>query len=474
MSKPNTLYYGDCLEWMETWPDGFVDLIYLDPPFNSKRDYNVFLRGAPEEQAQFRAFTDTWYWDEKAVERYRAIADAIAHPLHGCVTGLHSIIGECGMLAYLTYMGERLLPMKRLLKDTGSIWLHCDPTASHYLKVMMDAVFGGDNCRNEVIWCYTGPGSPGMRQFNRKHDNLFWYSVGKTWTFNAEQVRVPHKQLNTNKRGAMIAEPMTDDLRDDYLKKGKIPETWWPDFTPVGRIKNERLGYPTQKPKALLDRIIRASSKQGDLVLDPFCGCGTTMAAAEELGRKWMGIDISSNAVRLVRDERLKNKRIRMEGIPADMAGAKRLSEDHPLQFETWAVELLPGFAPNSKQTGDGGIDGQGITADPVSGPGGKQVAVMQVKGGRFQISQLRDFAHVIERQKAAFGVFLTLRKVESRNARAEAAGLGKVQIGQHEYPKLQMYSVQEYFDDRLPSLPVMLNPYTGKPVHADLFDEAE
>ena len=193
-------------------------------------------------------------------------------------------------------MAVRLFEMKRILKDTGSIYLHCDPTASHYLKLVMDSLFGNQNLRNEIVWCYTGPGSPKMRQFNRKHDILLWYSKGDKWVFNREDIRVPHKKLNTNRKGAMIKEALTPEERDAYLKRGKVPETWWAGFSPVGRIHSERTGYPTQKPLALLDRIIKASSNEGDVVLDPFCGCATACVAAERLHRHWIGIDISPSA----------------------------------------------------------------------------------------------------------------------------------------------------------------------------------
>ena len=462
--ESNVLYYGDCLDWMCKWPADSVDLIYLDPPFNSNQDYSVFFsHDAPEERAQFEAFTDTWHWDEKAVDRYNAIAGAVAHPAHACVTGLHTIIGGCGMLAYLTYMAQRLAEMKRLLKNTGSIYLHCDPTASHYLKILMDGVFGAKRFRNEIVWCYTGPGSPGMRQFSRKHDIILWYSSGERWAFNSDAVRIPHKQLNTNKKGAVISEALSAEIRDAYLKKGKVPETWWPEFSPVGRIAGERLGYPTQKPIALLRRIIKASSHKGDVVLDPFCGCGTTIAAARELGREWIGVDISSFAVNLIKNRRLKDQKIKTEGIPADLVAAGRMAREKPLQFETWAVELLSGFAPNNKQTGDRGIDGRGVIATQDKDEQPKS-AVVQVKGGRFNLGQMRDFAHVIQRERAALGVYVTLNKVTAKTAKAEARESGHVAIGQKNYPVLQLWSIEEHFDGRAPQLPVMLDPYTGKP----------
>ncbi len=204
------------------------------------------------------------------------------------------------MQSYLIMMAVRLLEMKRLLKPAGSVYLHCDPTASHYLKLMMDVVFGHEHFRNEIIWAYTGPGSAKARQFNRKHDVILWYSKSGSWTFNGDAVRVAHKQLNTNRKGAAIDAPLTDETRAKLLARGKVPETWWPEFSPVGRRASERTGYPTQKPLALLERIIRASSNEGDVVLDPFCGCATALVAAERLERQWVGIDLSAKAKDLI------------------------------------------------------------------------------------------------------------------------------------------------------------------------------
>ena len=197
-------------------------------------------------------------------------------------------------------MAARLLEMRRVLRPTGSIYLHCDPPMSHYLKLLMDAAFGRKAFRNEIVWCYSGPGSPKMRQFNRKHDVILWYAAGDAWTFNADAVRIPHKRLNTNRKGAAIAAPLGAALRDEYLARGKVPETWWPEFSPVGRLKKERTGYPTQKPLALLERIIKASSNPGNVVLDPFCGCATTMVMADALQRAWVGIDVAPKAAELV------------------------------------------------------------------------------------------------------------------------------------------------------------------------------
>ena len=307
-----TIWTGDNLPIMRGLNDASVDLIYLDPPFNSKTNYAAPI----ESKAAGAEFKDTWTLsdvDLAWIDLIEAKHPALYRVLLAAMTDSDK--------SYLAYMAVRLLEMQRLLKPTGSIWLHCDPTMSHYLKLVMDAVFGRHTLRNEIIWCYTGPGSPKMRQFNRKHDVLLWYVAGDRWTFNADAVRVPHTRLNTNRNGAAIGEPLTDDLRNAYLAKGKVPETWWSRFSPVGRLKNERVGYPTQKPLALLRRIIEASSNVGDTILDPFCGCATTLVAADQLTRKWAGIDIAPKAAQLVverirRDQGMFRNVIHRDDIP--------------------------------------------------------------------------------------------------------------------------------------------------------------
>ncbi|MGR3913846.1 MAG: site-specific DNA-methyltransferase, partial [Gammaproteobacteria bacterium] len=290
--KINTLYYGDCLEVMRPWPDASVDLIYLDPPFNSKVHYNVLFGAGKHERkedlAQMTAFSDVWEWDIAAEQRVANIERAIAHPAHAAICAFRILYPHgSGMLSYLSYMAERIAEMKRLLKPSGGIFLHCDPTADYHLRIIMDTVFGGRNFRNQIIWCYTGPGSPNMRQFNRKHDVIFWYGAGSAWTFNADAVRVPYidaKQSLRKRMGEKFDDP--GEIQK-YRERGKIPETWW-RMRIAPRSKKEYLGYPTQKPIALLERIIAAASNPGDLVLDPFCGCGTTIDAAHRLRRNWI------------------------------------------------------------------------------------------------------------------------------------------------------------------------------------------
>ena len=282
---------------------GCVDLIYLDPPFNSKVDYAAPI-GTPAQGAEFK---DRWNLDDIKIEWIDLLR--VKHP------ALHQVIliaPTNSDKAYLAYMAPRLLEMKRLLKPTGSIFLHCDWHMGHYLKIMMDSIFGKSNFRNEIVWCYTGPGSRKMKQFNRKHDTIFWYSVGDTWTFNKDndRVRIPHADGGPHAGGFKDSngESTLDDdaVAEEYGRKGKVPESWWPQepgngLCIVPRMRKQDTGYKTQKPEALLQRIILAASNEGDMVLDPFCGCATTCVVADREQRQWVGIDESKLAAKLVK-----------------------------------------------------------------------------------------------------------------------------------------------------------------------------
>ena len=292
LNVPNrTLYHGDNLDFMRGLNSNSVHLVATDPPFNKGRDFHA----TPGSLASGARFQDRWSWDDDVHPKWKDQIQDDWPAVWFVIEAAEMAYGQ-DMAAFLCWLGVRIIEMHRILRDDGSLYLHCDPTASHYIKAMLDAIFEKKNFRNEIVWCYTGPGSPNMRQFNRKHDTLFWYTKGEKWTFNRDRVRIPHKQLNTNRKGAMITKALLPDDRDQYLAKGKVPETWWPDFSPVGRIARERTGYPTQKPVALSERIIKASSNPGDIVFDPFCGCATTCVAAEKLGRQWIGSDIWEEA----------------------------------------------------------------------------------------------------------------------------------------------------------------------------------
>ena len=525
----NTLYYGDCLDWMGQWSDQSVDLIYLDPPFNSNADYNM-LYSSEAGGAQYRAFNDTWYWDERAAERYAIFESAPGRRAHGAMMGLGQILGHSGMLAYLTYMAERLEQMQRLLRPTGSIYLHCDPTASHGLKLVMDAIFGHQNFRNEITWQRTESHNTADRYGNIA-DIILYYSGGTnpTWNggfhvygdgarFSPEQLqRYRHKDPDGRRyRLENLTAPRPNSNSGKFEWRGTLPgptrgwgyrleqlEAWWTEgrirtkrdgtprldglkayldespgkrlqnvWTDVPRIPNtsaERLGYPTQKPLALLERIILASSNPGDVVLDPFCGCGTAIEAAHKLKRQWVGIDISSFAIDLIRTERMKGMKIPTKGIPQDVESARKMATEQPFAFESWAVTRLPGFAPNTKQVADGGVDGRAMLAEKPENFASR-LALAQVKGGKFSLSGLRDFIGVTHRDKAALGCFVSLEPVTTRAARAAAAELGKIRVAGRDFNRLSLWPVSDYFDGRLPVLPMMTDPYTGRPIAPSLF----
>ena len=371
------------------------------------------------------------------------------------------------MLAYLSYMALRLVECRSVLKETGSIYLHCDPTASHYLKVVLDAVFGAKNFRNEIVWCYSGGGIP-KNDFPRKHDVIFRYSKTDTYLFNKDAVRVPY---DSDYKATVFSGKATRAPGKIYKPnpRGKIVEDWWRNLPrPYGK---ESLGYPTQKPLALLERIIRASSNPGDIVLDPFCGCGTTVEAAATLNRQFIGIDIASFALDLIRERRLQNREVPIIGVPLQLEDAAQMVKEDAFAFEKWAIERIPGLLANQVQVGDGGIDGRGRTAYPLEGTEANLV-LAQVKGGEFKPNDLRAFRGVMASEEAALGIFITLRKLEGRqrrNAERELAGFGMFQQGASEFPRLQLWSIEEYYDDRFPYMPTLAHPITGKALEGPL-----
>ena len=314
MGLPNfanrTLFHGDNLEFLRGLNSESVDLIATDPPFKKGRDFHA----TPDSLAAGASFPDRWRWEHDVQQEWVDSLEDDRPEVWRFINGVKES-GQRDMAAFMCWLGVRLLECRRILKPTGSLYLHIDFTAQAYAKVLLDNIFGRDNLRNEIVWAYTGPGSPGMRQFNRKHDTLLWYSKGARWTFNGDDVRLPYKDGKphtggfTHQSGAKAGTNMDKEVADSY-QKGKIPEDWWPDIALAVRSSKERVGYPTQKPVALYERIIKASSNPGDWVLDPHCGCATTPVAAERLGRKWIGMDLWPGAYQMVLDRLNAEKQI--------------------------------------------------------------------------------------------------------------------------------------------------------------------
>ena len=553
----NTLYYGDNLDILRQHvPDESVDLVYLDPPFNSNANYNVLFKERTGEAspAQIRAFTDTWEWTQEAQRTYEQ--EIVTNPgtpatVKDMVSAFRQFIGNNAMMAYLVMMTPRLVELRRVLKPTGSIYLHCDPTASHYLKLLMDAVFGPGHFRSELNWRRTNAhndAKQGRRQYGNVRDTIFFYTKGDKWTWNWLYTDYDSQYVDSfykfteqdsgrryQKDNLTAAKPGGDtsyewrvklprggdweaDLKKEYVNpidgweyKGVSPyrgRYWayshalmvameeegrlvytrtgtprykryldempgvplqndWTDIRPASR--SESLGYPTQKPQALLERIIEASSNEGDVVLDPFCGCGTAVAAAENLKRRWVGIDVTHLAVALMKS-RLRTAfdlhpgaDYEVVGEPTDVGGARALAEQDRYQFQYWAMSLLEAQPreQDRRRGADRGIDG---VVHFIDGPRrSTHKAIVQVKSGKVSSPHMRDLKGTVEREKADLGLFITLEE-PTRDMRAEAASAGfyHSDIWQRDYPRMQMRTVAELlagneFD--IPYAPSMYQP---------------
>lgn len=506
----NTLYYGDNLHIMESMSKWSVDLVYLDPPFKSEQTYNLIystLTGRPiPEQAE--AFNDTWEMD---AEKERVIKE------------MPAILGKAGvedyyvkfwdlwmkalrytqphLLAYLVYMVQRLLQMKIVLKPTGSLYLHCDPAASHYIKVMMDGIFGHQNFRSEIIWKRTSAHSSAKR-YGPVHDVILYYTMGDTYTWKpqyqeyeetyldafythvAEDGRrwrrsdltgagIRHGETGEVWRGRDVTAkgrhwaypPSVLDEMDSegrihwpqkdggmpmlkrYANEGKgVPlQDMWTDIKPMHNLAKDRMGYQTQKPIELLDRIIRASTNKGDVVFDPFCGCGTTVYAAHEAGRQWIGCDVAILAVKLVEGQLekrfglIKGEHYEEHGIPNSVESAKALWSEDPFQFQNWAAEAVGGF-PSSRKTGDRGIDGH-IYFDTEDG---LSSMVLSVKGGAARPTDIRDLRGVLAHEPgAALGGFVTMKE-PTKAMRKAAAEAGQWEYKNEVYDRIQILTVKQ------------------------------
>lgn len=521
----NTLFYGDNLSVLrEHIADESVDLIYLDPPFNSKRDYNVLFREASGEApaSQQTAFTDTWQYNVEAARTREEIGDIALQygvpKLPQMIDGFIDVLGQNDVTAYLVMMAIRLLELKRVLKPTGSFYLHCDPTASHYLKIILDVIFGKENFRNEIIWQRTIAKSLTSRQLPNNHDVIFAYQKSEEATWNLDAVFQPYneaalddktsgKYSQRDENGRLyqldnLINPNSDrpNLTYEFLgvtrvwrwtrdrmqaaydaglvvqtQPGRVPRfkryldeqrgrplgDVWTDIPPLNSQAQERLGYPTQKPESLLERIIKASSNEGDRVLDPFCGCGTTISVAQRLKREWLGIDVTYLAIALI-EKRLKDQYdlqaktdYRVVGVPADLASACDLFKRDAYQFQFWALTLIPAFPAGGKEKkgADAGIDGllQFVDAGVAGVARRTQQIVVQVKGGtNVSVQHIRDLRGVIERDKAAMGFYICLAPpTKPMLQEAVAAGFYKSELRGRSYSRLQIRTVEELLNSQ-------------------------
>lgn len=549
-TRPNKLFFGDNLRVLRDHiADESVDLIYLDPPFNSNATYNVLFK-APDghqSQAQITAFEDTWHWNDSAEDAYWQVLKGGNSDAAKMMEAMRGFLGENDMMAYLAMMAIRLIELHRVLKPTGSLYLHCDPTASHYLKVLLDAVFGATNFKNEIIWRRTGSHNS-TKRFGPIHDTILFYARSEASKFfrhtrpymrgHVEKAFVKEgDRFRTNYSGNVLTGSGTRNGLSgrpwrgfDPTAKGRhwalpskllfgIEEQFegldqhesfdrlfemgaitikegdeWPryqrylndtdgqflsdiwayqpytegtvfgtnegvddDVRWMGSKDGDRLGYPTQKPVALLERIISASSNPGDIVLDPFCGCGTTIHAAQKLGRRWMGIDITPLAVNLIK-RRLSEAfgaaaDFSIVGLPQDLDGAQALFAQDPHLFQLWAVSLIPDAQPwkGGKKGADTGIDGQLYLR---TGKADTHRAMISVKGGKHVgVSMVRDFAHVIDREKALQGIFISLTK-PTRDMETEAVKAGYAETDHGRFRKLQIMTIESLLAGARPEMP--------------------
>ncbi|QNO14098.1 restriction endonuclease [Alkalicella caledoniensis] len=457
----NKLYYGDNLNILKVIPTGSIDLVYLDPPFNSKKDYNLLFKNESglKSEAQIRAFSDTWKWDINAERTWSHIVSCMKPSTISLLSSLRQFMGENSVMAYLVMMAPRLDEMHRILKDTGSIFLHCDPTSSHYLKLLMDSIFLPENFRNEIVWCYR-QGGRSTRHFPRKHDIILFYSKTDNWTFNPDSVRIPyHGTGGYQTSGNGVTNPNGRNYQPN--PDGKIPEDWW-DIPAIPPMSKERIGYPTQKPLDLLERIISSCSNEGDVILDPFCGCGTTIVAAEKLKRKWIGIDITNLAITLVltRLEQFFGPRLSLysiEGTPVDIDGAKTLASQDRYQFQWWALGLI-GARPleNNKKGPDGGVDGFiFFNYELQSSRVGK--VVVQVKSGKVSVTTIRELSTVRRNQDADIAVLLTLEPpTQGMKREAACEGFFTCLYDGRLYPRVQILTIEETLNGSKVDYPVV------------------
>ena len=462
----NQLFYGDNLEVLRRHiKDESVDLCYIDPPFNSKRNYNqIYNNIGKEDQAQAQAFIDTWTWDDIANQGLAEIQENYLGHFTSqsidLISGLSKVLGKGSLLAYLVSMTLRIAEIYRVLKPTGSFYLHCDPSASHYLKLILDSIFcaqSGDFL-NEIVWCYRGGGAP-KTDFGRRHDVIFRYSKTKTYKFNADAIRIPYQAEGIGRKDdAMWGKHKGTNKVYKPNPLGKIPEDWWL-MNVLNANDPERLGYPTQKPAALLERIIHASSDEGDVILDAYCGCGTTVAVSQRWNRQWIGIDITYQSISLIL-RRLEDtfgkgvlENITLNGIPKDMKSAEALankSDDRTRkEFEKWAVLTYSNNRAtiNQKKGADKGIDGIAYFRSEKDDP---EKIILQVKSGKVSSRDIRDLQGTITRESATLGIFITLQKpTKDMIKEAKEAGIYKSQYMNAPVDTIRIVTVQEIIEEQ-------------------------
>jgi site-specific DNA-methyltransferase (adenine-specific) len=521
----NRLLFGDNLGWLRDtreFPDASVDLEYLDPPFNSNADYNVLFREASGQasQAQFHAFTDTWTWAD-AAELYNHFIDSCPNvAVTEMMEAFHSFLKNSPMMAYLAMMAPRLVELHRILKPTGSLYLHCDPTASHYLKLLLDAVFGNQSFRNEIIWKRVTSHSDAKR-WSPITDTIFYYAKTETFVWNPQYIghdedyvadkyrfddhdgrgayrlgdmtspsprpnmmyewkghKSPTKGWRFSKETMQeldaegrICYPDSKDKRPQlkrYLEEmsGHLISSLWDDIPPINSMAKERLGYPTQKPVALLERIIAASTNPGDVVLDPFGGCGTAAHAAQKTGRQWIAIDVTYLAINLIK-RRLRDAfgealQFEEKGQPTDFTSAQRLAVLDKFQFQHWALSLIDArpLKEGDGKGADRGVDGLLYFYDSKDE---RRKLIVQVKGGGVKRGDVATLLGDVNNQKAAAGILLTLEK-PTKPMRDEAADAGRYQSNlwhDKDYPKIQILTIEGLLDksERVDA-PPQANPF--------------
>ena len=448
----NKLFYGDNLEILRKHiSDQSVDLIYLDPPFNSKKAYNVIFPDKTNRMssAQIQAFEDTWSWSDDTQKAFDEIMYNRETPdqLKDMMKAFRSFMGENQLMAYITMMAIRLVELKRVLKETGSLYLHCDPIASHYLKILLDQIFGLENYRNEIVWHYK-TGGASKRHLAKKHDIILFYT--KTDDYHFDPFASP--DVRTEKAIARAQTPKGARISANDVHK--IPMDVW-QIQALNPMEGERLGYPTQKPAKLLSRIIKLSCPKNGTVLDPFVGCGTAVAAAEKLGREWIGIDITHLAISLIKKrliDHFPDIKYEVIGEPNSVEDARELFRQSAFQFESWAVSLLGGQPFKSKGGGDSRIDGLLYFKDF---QGQFHKIIIEVKGGGYQPNDVRALGRVLKREDAPMGVLIALNP-PTKGMRSEAATMGGWQIpgSEKKYPVLQILTIEDIFDGKKPELP--------------------